>query len=298
MTLCQSLVEEWQQTLVARLRHYIVACAACTFSPIGLCVSLAYEEMFVSLTAQKVDIRVVGLLIGEEHGVESCLSESCQYTLLVMQTVVVVGCSSGQEHRHTLVSGVRLRAHVAEHEQSVGCREQRIGWTIIAIQLEVARAGCLAYYEHIHLCRVLGMLRHCIEAEIGYIIIVMCRKRTLMHCQTQIIEHIDGIHIVLNVIFKLALLLIAFGISYVAAYEQQRQRQYQTQRSAYGKALKFAVDAHTFSPLPCRYCKQRQIEYEHACHGWHQIVEQFHSLSRNSTHTIRPTQRSSDMTRA
>ena len=196
-----------------------------------------------------------------------------------MQTIMVIGSSSGQEHRHTLVSGVRLRAHVAEHEQSVGCREQRIGWTIIAIQLEVARAGCLAYYEHIHLSRVLGMLRHCIEAEIGYIIIVMCRKRTLMHRQTQIIEHIDGIQIVLNVIFKLALLLVAFGISYVAAYEQQCQRQYQTQRTAYGKALKFAVDAHTLSPLPCRYCEQRQIEYEHACHGWHQIVEQFHCLT-------------------
>ena len=60
------------------------------------------------------------------------------------------------------------------------------------------------------------MLRHGVEVETGYIIIVMCRQRTLVYRQTQIVEHIDGIHIVLNVILKLSLLFVALRVSHIA----------------------------------------------------------------------------------
>ena len=62
MTLGHSLVEERQQALVARLSHYIVSFAV-SGGCVGIVISLAYEEMFVRLTAQEVDIRVVGLLV-------------------------------------------------------------------------------------------------------------------------------------------------------------------------------------------------------------------------------------------
>ena len=99
------------------MSHYIVSFAV-SGGCVGIVISLAYEEMFVRLTAQEVDIRVVGLLIGEEHGVESCLAEGSEYSLFAIQAVVIVGCCGGQQHRYALVCGVRLRAHVAEHEQS------------------------------------------------------------------------------------------------------------------------------------------------------------------------------------
>ena len=107
----------------------------------------------------------------------------------------------------------------------------------------------------------------------------MCRQRTLLHRQTKIVEHIDGIHIVLDVIFKLALLLIALRISHIASCKRYCQGQHHIQRHTLHLALELAVDAHTLYPLPCCYCEQGQIEYEHACNGWHQIVEQFHSLA-------------------
>ena len=60
------------------------------------------------------------------------------------------------------------------------------------------------------------MLRHGVETETGYIIIVMCRQRTLVYRQTKIVEHIDGIHIVLDVILKLSLLFVALRVSHIA----------------------------------------------------------------------------------
>ena len=62
MSLSHSLVKERQQALVARLSHYIISFAV-SGGCVGGVISLAYEEMFVRLTAQEVDIRVVGLLV-------------------------------------------------------------------------------------------------------------------------------------------------------------------------------------------------------------------------------------------
>ena len=62
MTLCHRLAEERQQSLVARLSHYIVSFAV-SGGCFGVVISLTYEQMFVRLAAQKVDIRVVGLLV-------------------------------------------------------------------------------------------------------------------------------------------------------------------------------------------------------------------------------------------
>ena len=62
MTLCHRLAEERQQALVARLSHYIVSFAV-SGGCVGGVISLTYEQMFVRLAAQEVDIRVVGLLV-------------------------------------------------------------------------------------------------------------------------------------------------------------------------------------------------------------------------------------------
>ena len=100
-----------QQTLVAGLRRHVASDDA---------NSRADEHEVVGLIAEEVDERVVGLLVGDERGVEACLAERRDEAFFAVQTCVVLGRSRSEQHRHTLVRGVRLREHMAEHAESVG----------------------------------------------------------------------------------------------------------------------------------------------------------------------------------
>lgn len=100
-----------QQTLVAGLRRHVASDDA---------NSRADEHEVVCLIAEEVDERVVGLLVGDERGVEACLAERRDEAFFAVQTCVVLGRSRSEQHRHTLVRGVRLREHMAEHAESVG----------------------------------------------------------------------------------------------------------------------------------------------------------------------------------
>ena len=91
-----------EELLVARGFHHILRTFLC------LRLVLTNEDTIVRFAAEEVDVRMVGQLIGDEHGVESRLTERRNDALLVVQPIVVGSGSGREKHRNTLVSGVRL----------------------------------------------------------------------------------------------------------------------------------------------------------------------------------------------
>ena len=255
--------------------------------------------MLVGLLAEEVDVGVVGLLVGEEHRVEARLAECGDDALLAVEAVVVLGGGGSEEHGYALVRGVRLRAHVAEHHQSLRPHELGIGRAAVAVELEVGRARRLAYDEHIHLRRVLGVGGAGVEAEACHILLVVGRAVALSRGEIEIVENVGGIHVVLDVILKSALRLVALGIAEVARCRHQSKAPCSIQRQAAHTKEKVLTlvpsgnltppivgNAHVLRPLHGGYREQRQIENDHSRHSRHEVVEQLHSLAGVGRHEI------------
>ena len=160
------------------------------------------EAPLVGLPAEEIDKRMVGLLVGKEHGVEPGLFEGGNEAFLAVDVVVVFGRDSGEQHGHAFVGGVRLCEGFVENKQSALRREPGGGIARVGVEAEVCRAGGLPYHEHIQLAlvRVVGWMSFKGEIARGFRI-SGCGSGSL-YGQFYVVEYIQGYHLLPKVPYR------------------------------------------------------------------------------------------------
>ena len=76
------------------------------------------EIMLISLFSQKIDKRMVGLLVTDKHGMESGFLECRQDAFLMKESLKILCRCCRKEHRYTLVGGVALRRGIGKSDDT------------------------------------------------------------------------------------------------------------------------------------------------------------------------------------
>ena len=151
---------------------------------------------------------MVGPLVGQECGVESCFAEGCDYPFLAIYAVIVSGTGGREQHGHALVGGVGLGVGPRKLYQTLLRAQSRRGVTVVAVEAEVVGPSCLAYHQHVYLGERVGRMGgYGSEGEVAACLVIGGGAYGAIDGEIHVVAHVKGIEVVLGAV-------VVTGITY------------------------------------------------------------------------------------